>query len=613
MQRVFYSLRSRLILLVALTFIPAIILLIQIGYIQRDQAVAAARREVAHLANMATNTQELIGNNVEAFLLMLAHNPALRQNDVTGCQDVYSHLVLEHFDYYSSFYVADLEGNIVCNPSGMHVPLDFHECDHYQTLIQADDFVTSGYHICNQTGKAVLSIGYPIYNLQNERILVTNVSVDLAWFYDFAAKADLPKGSELVMVDDKGIILSHYPDNDLWRGNPIPETSILRQLNLKKEGSLIGAGLDGSEVIAAINPIGGSMNRVHVIYSLPTRIAFAEANKIIERFLLSLLFVLVGVVFLTWKLGDALILKQVGKIIQATHLLEKGDLTVRTGIDYSHSELGELAQSFDSMAEQLAIRETERDLQEKRLQEYAQNLEHSNKELKEFAFISSHDLQEPLRKIQIFGELLAERNTGSLDPNGMDYIQRMRDAAERMQQLLISMLAFSRITNHTSPFVKVDLNQVLQQVLADLDWQIERNKAVIQVSDLPEITADPVLLNQLFANLVSNAIKFHKKDCPPVIRIFSPKADNESNIEHMCTICVEDEGIGFDEKYLDRIFQPFQRLHARGEFEGTGIGLAICRRIVNQHGGTITARSQPGVGSTFSVHLPYNQSNERQG
>jgi light-regulated signal transduction histidine kinase (bacteriophytochrome) len=272
-----------------------------------------------------------------------------------------------------------------------------------------------------------------------------------------------------------------------------------------------------------------------------------------------------------------------------------------------------MAQSFDNMAEQLAKRETERDLQEKTLQEYAQNLEHSNNELKEFAFIASHDLQEPLRKIRIFGEMLEERSTGSMDARGMDYIQRMRDAAERMQKLLVSMLDFSRITNQKSPFVTVDLNQVLDQVLVDLDWQIEQNKAAIAVSDLPVITADPVLMYQLFANLVKNAIKFHKKDCPPVVRIFSPMPDSVSNNGHMCSIWIEDEGIGFDEKYLDRIVQPFQRLHARDEYEGTGMGLAICRRIVNQHGGTIMAQSQPGIGSTFIVHLPYNQSNERQG
>ncbi|MCS7091557.1 MAG: PAS domain-containing protein [Verrucomicrobiota bacterium] len=257
---------------------------------------------------------------------------------------------------------------------------------------------------------------------------------------------------------------------------------------------------------------------------------------------------------------------------------------------------------------------TERKRADEQVRLFAAQLERSNRELQDFAYVASHDLQEPLRKIVVFGERLVERYGSQLPPEARDYLERMRRAAQRMQTLINDLLAFSRVTTRARDFERVALRQVLEDVLSDLEARIEQTRAVITVEALPEIEADPLQIRQLFQNLLSNALKFRKPDQCPQIRVWAecftgPRPDGgpDAPAESLCRVYVKDNGIGFDEKYLDRIFNVFQRLHGRGEYEGSGIGLAIARKIVLRHGGQITARSQPGEGATFIVTLPVHQ------
>ncbi len=239
---------------------------------------------------------------------------------------------------------------------------------------------------------------------------------------------------------------------------------------------------------------------------------------------------------------------------------------------------------------------------------YARELERSNDELQQFAYISSHDLQEPLRKIQAFGDRLQQRYADELDERGLDYLRRMQDAADRMQTLIHDLLLLSRVGTHTQPFAPVDLNLILTYVLADLEARIEEAEAQVQMAELPVIEADETQMRQLFQNLLSNALKFRHPQTPVVITITCEVIAEALVGRDYCRLAVQDNGIGFDEKYSERIFGMFQRLHGRNEYEGTGVGLAICRRIVERHHGRITAQSSPGQGSTFIVTLPRQQS-----
>jgi len=262
---------------------------------------------------------------------------------------------------------------------------------------------------------------------------------------------------------------------------------------------------------------------------------------------------------------------------------------------------------------------TERRRAEETLNRKAAELARSNAELEQFAYVASHDLQEPLRKIQAFGDRLKTKCDEADLKDGRDYLERMQSAAARMQTLINDLLTFSRVISASQPFVSVELGGIVKGVLSDLEVRIEQTKAKVEVGDLPTIEADPLQMRQLLQNMLGNALKFQPPDALPVIKInakilkspFSGKPD-EDTYDEQCELTIEDNGIGFDEKYLDKIFAVFQRLHGRNEYEGTGVGLAVCRRITDRHGGTITAKSKPGEGARFIITLPVRHLNREQ-
>ena len=239
-------------------------------------------------------------------------------------------------------------------------------------------------------------------------------------------------------------------------------------------------------------------------------------------------------------------------------------------------------------------------------------LRRSNDNLQKFAYVASHDLQEPLRKIQQFGDLLKTRYT-SPSSEAWDYLERMQNAASRMSTLIRDLLSFSRISTKRDTSTTVSLETVIQNVLVDLELVIQETGATIQKDPLPTLSGDASQLGQLFSNLLSNALKFRRPGVPSRIFIHCQRvlrADLPAQVKPVrlsssfYRIDVIDNGIGFDEKYLDRIFEVFQRLHGKREYAGTGIGLAICEKVVANHGGAIMATSQEGKGATFSVYLP---------
>jgi two-component system, LuxR family, sensor kinase FixL len=243
---------------------------------------------------------------------------------------------------------------------------------------------------------------------------------------------------------------------------------------------------------------------------------------------------------------------------------------------------------------------------------YAAELERSNRELEQFAYVASHDLQEPLRKIRIFGDRLQAQCGDRLGDAETDCLLRMQSAAGRMQSLIDGLLSLSRVTTQGKEFMAVDLAAVAREVVSDLEAQIERLDGRVEVDEhLPTIQADPLQIRQLLQNLIANGLKFHRTGRPPVVKVSArfvhgrrDRGADASADDEQCRILVEDNGIGFDQQYGERIFGLFQRLHPRDVFEGLGIGLALCRKIVERHGGQIAARSVLDQGSTFEVLLP---------
>lgn len=253
----------------------------------------------------------------------------------------------------------------------------------------------------------------------------------------------------------------------------------------------------------------------------------------------------------------------------------------------------------------------------RQLLENIASLEQANKDLDRFAFMASHDLQEPLRKIRMFSDRLALKYNDVMDDDGRTNIQRIHKAAERMQNLITDILTFSKISVDTPSFVDCDMNVLISEVLVDLDEEVKAKSGKIMIDKLPTLSVNPSLIKPLFHNLIGNALKYSKKDTSPVVKItseVSAQLMNGKNTQGIspkyCRIFIQDNGIGFDQKYAEEIFGMFKRLHHNSEFQGTGIGLALCKKIVEQHKGYISARSKINEGSTFIISLPFQHQQE---
>jgi signal transduction histidine kinase len=308
-------------------------------------------------------------------------------------------------------------------------------------------------------------------------------------------------------------------------------------------------------------------------------------------------------------------------------LLAKGEITsydeqnhplrmIGVNIDISERKTTELqlALMYQNLQDLNATLEVKVEQRTEVLRQLNTELQRSNQELQDFAYVASHDLQEPLRKIQAFGNLLEEEYGQELG-DGKAYIERMRNAATRMRILIDDLLTFSRVTTKAAPFAQIDLNAIVHQVIDDVEPRLQATHGTIEAHPLPIIEADAGQMHQMLQNLIVNALKFHRPDVPPIVRVFAETREtssvelkeNSQATEQYCLLSIEDNGIGFDEKYLDRIFTVFQRLHGKSDYEGTGIGLAVVRKIVERHGGTITASSSVGKGTTFIITLPITQ------
>ena len=364
------------------------------------------------------------------------------------------------------------------------------------------------------------------------------------------------------------------------------------------------------EFVLLINPHFEKTFNESVVKLEETQQNHEESHK-----LLIVTTIMILIIALAASLYVARILSRpISKLRDAALEISKGNLDINLQTS-SQDEIGQLARTFNEMAINLSKERAGRfvaETNEAKITAIASKLKESNGELQEFAHIASHDLQEPLRKVTGFGSRLQDKYSDKIDERGQDYINRMMNAASRMQSLIDGLLDYSRVTTKGKAFTPVNLSTIAQEVLSDLEVRIEENGAKVTVEELPTIEADELQMRQLFQNLLGNALKFHKPGESPEIKMSCEVTDTKkgqslSSANASCTIITKDNGIGFDGKHSDRIFEVFQRLHGRNEYQGTGIGLSVCKKIVARHGGSISAESTAEQGATFKVTLPIKQ------
>ena len=620
------GLRTRLLIFVLLALLPMFGLILFSAARQRSKAAEDAQNNALLLTHLLASNHNQLISDARLLLQAMAQVQSVREQDTTTCDQLFAEM-LTRYPNFSNIWVTDLEGYTKCTGKPVSDP-NFTVRDVYwfQEVLETRDFVISDFEVGFVTRKPILTLAYPVYGTTRVLNGAIGLGLSLEWINTFLADNALPEETVITLIDQNGVVLARYPDPQNWVGKLYNNGEVLEAALAEGGSGTIRrvSAIDDLPRLYVFQSLAPIAPDVHVIVGISERVAYHDANETVRWNLLGLALVSLLVILIVW-FGSEVIVRPVRHLVDVTQQITAGELSRRVEVK-GVGELSQLAATFNEMAssvEQRVAQRTdellvanenlkreiaERQQIERELQRYTARLQQSNAELENFAYIASHDLQEPLRKVLAFGSRLQSKYSEPLGAEGSDYIQRMQNAVKRMQDLINDLLSFSRVTSQAKAFEPVDLQQVVQSVITDLEANIEESSATVQFRNpLPTLDADPVQMRQLFQNLIGNALKYHRPGVNPEIKIYAEEIATGSGMLPHHQICVEDNGIGFEEKHTERIFALFERLHGRSEYEGTGMGLAICRKIVERHNGTITARSQPGAGSTFIVTLPPHQ------
>lgn len=501
--------------------------------------------------------------------------------------------LLARAEAYDTFLVVGPNGDLWCAPKPIVEPVNFADRAYLRKALETKRFSTGDYVVGRVSGKRTLPIAYPVLDASGAVQAVIVAGKRLAWFREIISDLDLPDETHVAVIDSHGVVLAHYPvesEDEEVRGEGWDWAS--HAMAAREIGTYIGIGHDGVERIHAYTPL-GDLPGTGIIVSQPSAVALAPAHAFLTQATLALGAALLLSILLLLTVLRGVILMPLARLVAGTRAVQAGDRSWRTlGRSGGSTEMAELYQSFDGMLAEL-------DAQEERIRAQAADLERSNSDLQNFAYTVSHDLREPLRTMGSFIRLIERRYADRLDADGLEFMHFVTDASERMSRMLDAVLEFSRIETRGNTLKAVDLDSVLDQVLGALGLVISDSGAKIHRDPLPPVSGDAEQLARVLQNLITNAIKFRKPDENPDITVTARLLGG------MWEIAVADRGVGLPAEGRDQLFVLFRRLVTRDQVPGDGVGLAICKRIVERHGGTIGVESQPGEGATFRFTLPY--------
>jgi signal transduction histidine kinase len=592
------SLRATLMGLVLLAILPALGLALYHGLVLRAQARSEAQAEAVRQARNLAAVQQEHYEAVRRLVETLAATTVVRVIDPKGCSLLFSQLKTQAGERLANILAVSATGEVI----GQAVPEagdlfapettpmgtpTYAGRSWFKTVSQTKACVSEPFAL-TPAGRPAMTVACPALGWDGQVKAVVAAAMTLD---SLLRSADAATNGVVGVLAPDGLLLAAHPAETAAVGLDVGDSGLAQTVLARPGGSAETLGLGGSPKLVGFDrllPVLPGSPTVFV--EIPLEEAYAPARKLLVEQTLWL--ALVGLVGLgvAWALGFRLVVRPITAMAGAAEAIGRGEFSIRLEADGQALELARLGRAFNRMAEGLEERQAELDKKTK-------ELENSNKDLEQFAYVASHDLQEPLRKITSFADLLAKRCAGQLDDNGQRYVAYMVDGARRMSQLITHLLDFSRIGSRGRAFVPADLNEPLDAALDNLELPLTENQAVVSRGALPMVTADAAQLCQLFQNLIGNAVKY-RGEAAPAIAVTAERHDGS------WVVAVADNGPGIPPQHHERIFRMFQRLQADQDRRGAGIGLAFCKRIVERHGGRIWVESEEGRGSTFYFTLP---------
>jgi signal transduction histidine kinase len=603
------SIQSRLLLFLLVSYIPVLLIIVLNNQTQRQQAQQEAQLSALQQAREIAFFHGQQIRELEDILKLLSQTHFIKTWDMELCIEVVTDM-LAQFPNWANIAVMDESATVQCSSLPDRLGVNYADRDFVQEAFATGQATNSGFVVGRVTGEPAFGVALPIYEADGTlRGLITiGVIPDLQ--SEFIAAQVLSGNHRMTILDQNNIITFRYPPTELGIGTQYNET-LLRQIEGKTEGTFEAIGLEGDQRLYGFTRFEPA--DATVLVSIEKTRAFAQVNLIQQRNLLVMV-VVFTITTLLITLASRLIARPLRQLSGVTQQFARGDLSKRINMESGITEITQIQRAFNDMATSIEARIEERtaalqqvntqlaaEIQirkeiESELERFTVRLRESNRDLEQFAYVASHDMREPLRKIIAFSERLQKSNLP--DEQRQDYLNRVNDAATRMTQMIDNLLLYARIDQQHNTQTEVSLTAVAQQVVSDLDPLIKETQGSIHIDALPTIQADLVQIQRLFQNLIANALKYYRDGVPPVVHLTTQEIDQTIQIRF------EDNGVGIPEKDHERIFMIFERLHGRTQSGGAGLGLAICRKIMQHHGGEITLESIVGTGTIFILHFP---------
>jgi signal transduction histidine kinase len=552
------------------------------------------------IARLAATTQNHYIKEARQLLATLAQFDFLvLSTNRAGCEWHLKNLKLLSPDF-NDFGLIETNGTLFCDTFSNRTEQSL-AIAAAQKVLRQRDFVCANYAKAGVASEPALQFGFPVRNTNGQIVRVIYASLRTPPLTSALNELPLPEGAVVNVVDATSRLIARYPGPQKMTGKEFGSADVSRRIHAG-ESVFESIGFDNVKRLYAVSEIRDTHGVVlYAAVGIPSEVSFATANKQVGESLVLMLLVVGFVLWIAWRFSERRFLHPVSAMLNAAGRLTAGDLTARTGISNGRSELHLLAGKFDEMAATLEKRQEQivrHNAQlEERVRERTKELEALNAELEAFSYSVSHDLRAPLRHMDGFAQLLLGEPKHQDDPQTSRYLTRITSSAKQMGTLIDELLSFSRMTRQSMMLADVNSDELVASIIKELSAKEGKRNITWQIDPLPRVRADIAMLRQVWINLILNALKYTRGKEPAVISVKAWREGPET------IFCISDNGAGFDMAYADKLFGVFQRLHHDDEFEGTGIGLANVRRIIQRHGGRTWAEGEVGKGARFFFSL----------